>query len=413
MKNYIATIVSANYLAYARVLRESVSRFEPDAHFKVLVVDRASADIRQAVSETGLDVTFAEDLGLPDFEALAFKYELVEFNTALKPTFLKRLFAAGADTAIYLDPDIRLFAPLKPVMEALGRKEIILTPHTMAPAMDGQRPSDIDFLRSGAYNLGFIALARGADSTALLDWWEQRCLSYGFNDPGFGTFVDQKWMDLAPAYFGSVEVLRDRTCNVAYWNLHERHVTSSAPTATVDGAPLSFFHFSGVNAEKPRELSRYQTRHRLQPGTPLAMLVADYCSDLLRLGHAGYGRFAYTFGSFDDGTRISRVMRRASCIGATPAKPFAARGELYRQFKSKGWIIAGKPFGPPVTSTYDFDATAKPIALANKMVRLLARVIGVEQVDALLRYASFLSRESNYATVLLRRPFDFVHRNKR
>ncbi|MEP7098982.1 MAG: hypothetical protein ABI781_00640 [Burkholderiales bacterium] len=413
MTSCIATIVSANYLAYARVLVESVQQRDPAWAVKVLVVDRATPEIREAVRLSGLDVTFAEELGLPDFEALAFKYELVEFNTALKPTFLKRLFASGCERVAYLDPDIRLFAPLTPVSNALQRHQIVLTPHALAPAMDGLRPSDIDFLRNGAYNLGFIALARGADSAAMLDWWEQRCLSYGFSDLGFGTFVDQKWIDLVPSYFDSVEVLRDRTCNVAYWNLHERRITSAGPAPTVDGAPLSFFHFSGVKADKPGELSRHQTRHRLQPGTPLAALVADYCSELLRLGHANYSRFAYTFGSFDNGTRITRLMRRASCIGAPPATPFAAGGELHRHFEKEGWVTGGAPFKPPVTNTLDFDATAKPVVLANKGVRVLARIIGIERVDALLRYAGFLARESNYARVLLRQPFDFVHRDKR
>jgi hypothetical protein len=314
---------------------------------------------------------------------------------------------------MYLDPDICLFAPLTPVTDALSRRQIVVTPHALAPAMDGLRPSDIDFLRNGSYNLGFIALARGEDSKALLAWWEDRCLSYGFSDLGFGTFVDQKWIDLVPSYFGSVEVLRDRTCNVAYWNLHERHITSSGSAVTVDGLPLSFFHFSGVKAEKPGELSRHQTRHRLHPDTPLATLVADYCAALLRLGHETYKRIPYTFGSFDNGLRITRLMRRASCIAAQPEAPFATEGALYRQFKAKGWVSTTAPFKPPSTNTLDFDASAKSVVWVNKIVRLISHVIGVDRLETLLRYTTFLSRESNYARVLFKRPFDFIHGEKR
>jgi hypothetical protein len=414
MLSCVATIVSANYLAYARVLGESLARHEPTMNFQVLVVDRATPEVKAAVKESGLSVTYAEELGLPDFEAIAFKYELVEFNTALKPTFLKRLFAAGHDRVIYLDPDIRLFAPLTPVTEALGRAQIVITPHALRPAMDGLRPSDIDFLRNGAYNLGFIALARGASATAMLDWWEDRCLSYGFSDLGFGTFVDQKWIDLVPSYFESVEILRSPVCNVAYWNLHERTITMAGEVPMVNGTPLSFFHFSGVKADKPGELSRHQTRHQLQPGLPLAKLVANYCADLLRLGHATFSRLPYTFARFDDGTRLNKLVRRASCIQVQPARPFASTNPLLGQFRSNGWICDAKAaYKPPSTSTLDFDATARPVVWVNRAVRLLARVMGAERLEVLLRYTAFLARESNFARVLMKAPFEHSHGKRR
>ncbi|HWI78144.1 MAG TPA: hypothetical protein VNS31_03035, partial [Ramlibacter sp.] len=92
MKICFATIVSPNYLAYARVLGDSLARHAPQADFRVLVVNRQTAQVRVAVEESALQVTYAEELNLPDFEQLAYKYDLVELNTALKPTFLKSLF---------------------------------------------------------------------------------------------------------------------------------------------------------------------------------------------------------------------------------------------------------------------------------------------------------------------------------
>jgi hypothetical protein len=197
VKLCFATIVSPNYLAYARVLGDSVAQHAPDAEFRVLIVGRADPQVSAAVNKSGLDVIYANDLGLPDFDHLAYKFDIVEFNTALKPSFLKSLFALGFDRVVYLDPDIRLYSPPAPVVQALDDAQIALIPHALAPVMDGSRPSDIDFLRTGSFNLGFIGLRRGTQTFALLDWWEERCLSQGFNDPGFGTFVDQKWLVLA------------------------------------------------------------------------------------------------------------------------------------------------------------------------------------------------------------------------
>ena len=36
---------------------------------------------------------------------------------------------------------------------------------------------------------------------------------------------DQRWLDLVPALFDDVHIVRDPGCNVAYWNLPERYVT--------------------------------------------------------------------------------------------------------------------------------------------------------------------------------------------
>ena len=254
----VTTIVAANYLAYAKVLAASLGRYGT-APLRVLIVDRPTPEVVAAVRDSGLDCVYAQDLGLADFERIAYKYDILELSTALKPTFLKRMLAEGFERVVYLDPDIELHAPLQPVFAALDSAEIVLTPHALQPVMDGMRPSDIDFLRAGSFNLGFIAVRRGADSTALLDWWESRCLSYGFADPGHGTFVDQKWMDLAPSFFTSVHVLRHPGCNVAYWNLHERQLTREGTHTLVNGGPLCFFHFSGVQMNAPGALSKHQT----------------------------------------------------------------------------------------------------------------------------------------------------------
>jgi len=410
----IATIVSGNYLSYATVLRDSVALHAPDARFAVLVVDRQTPELDAAIARAGLDATYAHELGLPDFEQVAFKFDVVELNTALKPTFLKRLLASGADRAFYIDPDIRLFAPPAPIMEALDSSEIVLTPHALAPVMDGKRPSDIDFLRNGTFNLGFVAVRAGPQSRAFLDWWESRCLAMGFNDFTFGVFVDQKWVDLAPSYFDSVRILRHPGCNVAYWNLHERRVESGPAGWTCNGQPLVFFHFSGVSADSPHLLSRHQDRHVPEPGSPLATLVADYCAALLAAGHAQNKRLPYGFARLDDGTPITSLMRRASCCLETDSShPFAPDSPLQRELRRRGLAAAPVSSGATGNSTLNFNPADIRVRMVNGMLRGLARLVGAERVGMLLRYAAFLGWGSNYPALLLRRPFDLGHRQRR
>lgn len=408
----VTTIVAANYLAYAKVLAASLGRYGT-APLRVLIVDRPTPEVVAAVRDSGLDCVYAQDLGLADFERIAYKYDILELSTALKPTFLKRMLAEGFERVVYLDPDIELHAPLQPVLAALDSAEIVLTPHALQPVMDGMRPSDIDFLRAGSFNLGFIAVRRGADSTALLDWWESRCLSYGFADPGHGTFVDQKWMDLAPSFFTSVHVLRHPGCNVAYWNLHERQLTREGTHTLVNGGPLCFFHFSGVQMNAPGALSKHQTRHRLEPGSELARLVTSYRASLAAAGHMTFSTVRYTFGTLDDGRPIGATMRRALVSSAlTDATPFSADSVMQRELRAAG-ITADGGSGPSVVDTKNFDQDGWQVGLVNRLVRLLARTIGVERVLRLARYGALLTRESHLASVLLSRPLDFVHRLRR
>lgn len=410
----IATIVSGNYLAYAATLARSLSAHEPTATLRVLVVDRASPAITEAARELALHVTYASDLGIHDFEQIAYKFDIVELNTALKPTFLKSLFAEGFAKVLYLDPDIELHAPLQPVLEALDSDNIVLTPHALAPAMDGRRPSDVDFLRNGTFNLGFIGLRADPEASRLLDWWERRCLDHGFSDPAHGVFVDQKWIDLAPSYFQGVRVLRHPGCNVAYWNLHERVLTLRDGRFEVDGHPLVFFHFSGVRPSDPSVLSKHQTRHAIVPGSALAALVAQYCARILMAGHARLSALPYSFATLDDGTAITHTMRRALVSdGMVESDPFSATSALQRRLKRMRITSRSAGLNPQSLNTLNFDGQSGKVAIVNAAVRLLRGLLGTERLLYLLRYAGVLARQSHYASVLLKEPLDLEHRERR
>lgn len=412
-----ATIVSANYLAYARVLAHSLAEHAGAAPLKVLLVERGSAELRSLAAASGLDCVFAEELGLPDLERLAYKYDVLELNTALKPSFLKRLLAQGHERVVYVDPDIRFFAPPAPVQAALDDAPIVLTPHARRPVLDGKRPSDVDFLRNGSFNLGFIALRSHPQSLAMLDWWEQRCLGLGFNDPGFGTFVDQKWADLIPAYFDATAVLRHAGCNVAYWNLHEREVREVDGRPCVEGEPLVFFHFSGVDPEEPGELSRHQTRFALTDLPDVAPLVRDYCRALIEAGHADYRGQPYSFGRLRDGSWVSPLMRRALLSDTqTPEQdPFDPASRLQRELRASGLSHGLQPGSESAkgVNTRNLADQGTRLRWVNRGVRLLSRLLGPERTHMLLCYAAVLTRESHLASVLMDRAMRFDHEPRR
>ena len=407
--NCIATIVSANYLAYAKSLADSIKLNHPGIDFKVLLVDRKNDETLVAANESELDIIFASDLNIPDFYHLAFKYDLVELNTALKPSFLKYILKLNYQNVIYLDPDIYVFDRLNLIFESLSSDDIVLTPHTMSPIMDGHRPSDIDFLRNGIFNLGFIALSNRLNSLKFLNWWEDRCLTFGFNDLGMGTFVDQKWIDLLPCYFDNVHILKHPGCNVAYWNLHERNISFKNSKYEVNGFPLVFFHFSGVKAENPKSLSRHQNRHYLDGESQTSKLVIFYCGTLIKNNHNFFKKINYTYGFFENGVNVTSFARRASCVPEFKSEnPFSASSKIYLSLSSKK-LISFDVVGIQSPNSMSFNQADVKVRIVNMLIRLLVAILGINRTEVLLRYAGILNRESNLARILFRIPLDFNH----
>ena len=167
------TIVSCNYVAQARVLARSFAEHHPGMPFFLLLVDRNGGAIDPA--QEPFELIGVEDLGIPRFAEMAFRYNVLELNTAVKPFFLEYLFdARGLTDLVYLDPDILVLDRLTPVFDLLESHSVVLTPHITAPYDDDFHPSEITILQAGVYNLGFVALRASETSRALLRWWQER-----------------------------------------------------------------------------------------------------------------------------------------------------------------------------------------------------------------------------------------------
>jgi len=304
------TIVSKNYLHFARTLMESVRAHHPDWQRLVLLVDenRGELDLRKEPFET-IEIG---DLPLPDPRKFYFRYTILELNTAVKPWMFEWLFRQRhADQVVYLDPDISLYGPLAEVETALSSgAAMVLTPHLTGPLDDAHRPHEIDILQAGAYNLGFLALRRDPQTDRFLSWWQAKLEFNCVVDHARGLFVDQKWLDLAPGMFDHVAILRHEGYNVAYWNLAHRHFEKADGQYLVNGVPLVFYHFSGLDGEAPEKLSKYQNRFRLDQLRLVEELVHDYLARVRAHGSETTSRLPYAFGRFASGERIPDCIRQ-------------------------------------------------------------------------------------------------------
>jgi hypothetical protein len=284
MSTLAFTICSINYLAQARTLGESLARTNPSFRFIVGLVDRLDGVTFDAATEPGLDLLEVHRIGIPDFAAMTRRYDITELNTAVKPFYMEYLLTQHPDVEelIYFDPDIIVFQPLTHLLDGLRQGPFLLTPHTLSPFPDECMPAENDFMNTGTYNLGFIAIRRNEETRRMVRWWMDKLSDECRIDLCNGLFVDQKWINLVPHLFDGVRIEKHPGYNVAYWNLHERTL-SQRPDGTwvVNGRhELQFFHFSGYGLRQPEAISKYQNRYTFAERPDVRPLFTHYAERL-------------------------------------------------------------------------------------------------------------------------------------
>jgi len=390
MTSAACTIVSLNYLPYARTLCESFRRFHPECNFYVLLVDRLPAGMD--VSKENFHLVLAEELGIPNFKVVAFKFGILELNTNVKPTFLKRLLALGADQVVYFDPDILICSPIDLIYRSLETNSIVITPHCKSPNQ-GDPYSEVLLLINGVYNLGFVAVSHTAEADRFLSWWEHRCLSLGYDERWAGLFVDQKWINLVPSYFDSVFVLKHPGCNVAYWNLHERTLQATGESWTVNGiVPLLFFHFSGISVDGGGRISKHTDQFDLVSRPDLQELFHAYRERLVAHGIRETNVRPYAFGSFDNGLPVTKLLRAALAANLDAfgeGNPFDSKGLFFHWAKRHHLLSHGDSVGKYGRKAY--NKQDRKVKFVNAVLRLLLRTLGPDRYTVLMKYFEFAS----------------------
>src|ERR1700712_2484004 len=97
MKDVIFTICARNYLAQALALKASLKQTNPGRDFYIFIADR----------KTGIDdvdVIFPDESWISDWLKMAFKYNVIEYSTSIKPFCIKYLFRKY-DKVVFVDPD--------------------------------------------------------------------------------------------------------------------------------------------------------------------------------------------------------------------------------------------------------------------------------------------------------------------
>ena len=309
MKYSVYTSCSLNYLPKARALAESLARHEPDARLTLLLNDEVPGWL-DLEAEPFYRIWTPQDLGYD--RGWIFQHNVMELCTAVKGRALLRLIEEDdAELHIYFDPDVYVYHPLAPIDDYLADGSIGLVPHILCAEESeaGVRLTEMSVTEHGIYNLGHLFLRPDENGRAFARWWAARLDRHCFDDRERGLFTDQRWVDLAPAIFDGVRILRVPNLDVASWNLFGRTIDQgSAPGSfTIDGYPLITYHFSGTG---PNGTHR-RIREMFDPGNAATAEIERLYEDAIaEHGQADFEKVACAYDLYDNETPITAEARK-------------------------------------------------------------------------------------------------------
>jgi hypothetical protein len=247
MSSVIFTLCSNNFLAQAAALGDSILERDPETKFLIGLVDQLDPKIDYGQFSDFELIPYA-DLGYPEFEEMLARYNIIEFNTAVKPFYFEYLFRTRpeVDRIYYIDPDILFYQSISHLENSWENASALLTPNLLYLPEKTVR-GELASLKHGINNLGFIGIARCEEGQQLIAWWKERLTYHCRLDKCNGIFVDQKWMDIAALFFTQIKSIKHPGWNMAWWNITERKLIREGDVYYVNSKanPLIFFHFSG------------------------------------------------------------------------------------------------------------------------------------------------------------------------
>lgn len=363
---HLFTSITANYIPKARVLAKSVKKFHPDYQFHIILSDRVPSwlDLDKEPFDTVITI---EELSIPNLKSWIFKHTLVEMCTGVKGfAFQEIVRRYQPDYVFFFDPDIVILSPLDSLIEKLTKNSILLTPHQTEPERLDRAivDNEICSLKHGVFNLGFLGIRStpGSEGLKFIDWWAARLENYCYDDKLNGLFTDQRWVDLAPAFFSDLCITREPIYNVATWNLTHRVATGSIDRGIeINGQPICFYHFSGFDSGDQEIMLKQYGKD-----SPVLFELRDWYIEQCQLAEQDkLGEINCIYGCFDNGEVITKLQRIV----------YRSRVDLHKAFPDpyattdldKSYLAWCQQTG--TTDAIEFSSES-PEAMRSELVRL-------------------------------------------
>lgn len=413
MKTSICTIVSNNYLGQAITLFKSFNKYNKNIDFNILIVDKNNTEHIELFRDNSLNYYNVNELEINQIDSMAFKYNVTEFNTSVKPFFIEFLYEnKNYDKVIYLDPDMMVFNSIDKLIDLLDHNSIILTPHICSDRYDKGTLKDTDFLRNGIYNLGFIATKNDNNTKKMLEWWKLRLRKEAYADVVKGLAWDQKWMDFVPSLFNNVYILKDPGYNMAHWNMHERKIIKIEDIYKVNkDFNLVIFHFSQFKFNNPQYILNEKDffvnsakKIRVDEREDLKELYENYYEEVMGNGYNIFSNCKYSYNYYDNGEEILKIHRmmyeEISILLDIKSNPFSTIDEnSYYKWLLKEKYIENKKKKMNSVKKPVLNTSNKQVKIVNRALKLCRVILGCEKYCNLLKKINWISSLSNQAII--------------
>lgn len=329
MKWAAVTIASRRRVALARATARSFREHHPEVPFWMLLADGEQEGIGGTAEPFSL--VLLPELGIPGEAQFRFRYSEMELSYAATPFLIAHALRSGFDAVLFLKQETLVLGSLDPLLEMLERHSVILTPHLLEPAAGpGALERERSVLRAGVFNGGVLGFSRCAESSQVLEWWQQKTQRLCLLDVEHGLHYEQRWLDFVPGLARQCGIVRDPGVNVGHWNLPERRIEVREGRVTACGRPCRVFRFSGYDPGHPERVTRYSAM-RVEETGAAAEVFARYQSLLEECGWRETRGLPYAWDFFDDGGRIPsearRVYRELGDEVQRFGDPFCTRGQ--------------------------------------------------------------------------------------
>ena len=395
MKDVIFTICARNYLAQALALKVSLKQTNPQRDFYIFIADK-----QDEIND--VDVVFLHESWIPGWVKMAFKYNVIEFSTAIKPFCINYLFKKY-EKVVFVDPDTYATDSFDFIFNALDEKDLMITPHynEIQENYTGAVPEE-EILFVGIYNLGFLGIKKSTVGNKVIAWWMNRLANKCYADKIDALHVDQKWFDFIPGFFpNNVLISHHSGINAAIWNLHERELVIKNDKyyminkVTQEQFPLLFFHFSGFNPEMSSIINRRHPNYNTDSFPSFKPLFKEYTELVLVNNFERFTNIPYGFNTYNNNEKITPLHRRLlrQLEGQISINdPFDTNGSFYKLLKENklltGIVITDSSYSNP-NNVYNRDNDIKRGIL---FLKFLKRVIGIKYYNYLLVFFSEFHR---------------------
>lgn len=406
--NCIFTICSKNFLAQALTLKESLLRYEPDVDYHIFLADKPSPEIKE------VDCIELDESWIPKWREMAFKYDVVEFNTSIKPFCFQKMFKLGYSSVVYMDPDLYVTNKLDFLWDNQEKYSIVLTPHiTNIELADKGLLPETDFLFAGIFNLGFVALRNNEIGKMVAQWWGRQLENFCFTSPNESLFTDQKWMNFLPSFFPNDTLISNHLgLNVSYWNLHERELLVKdngyfiKDKTTEKEWPLLIFHFSGFKPTNDKMISAHQPYYNIDAFPSFKPIIKEYKECEEKNGYEMYSKLHYSFNAFEDDLLITgyhRRLYRATEKEFLGENPFSPQSGFYQNLKKSGLLVKDKnnTINAYARTVCEGKSRSRKLRIIESLAKCVYKIVGSKKYFSFIQQLRSLSVFENH-TFLMR-----------